>query len=57
MLAKQISPSQAKAAAAVATQSLRALSLSVAKQIAELKERLDARDAEVRGPGRRSGIR
>jgi hypothetical protein len=57
MLARQITPAQAKAAATVASQSLKALSLSVQAQIKELKERLDARDGEARGPGRRTGIR
>lgn len=53
LFAKQISPSQAKASATVATQSLKALSLSVQKQIKELKDAFDAREAEAKGAGRR----
>ena len=52
-----VTPAAAKAVASVAGQSLRAFSLSVAKEIAALKERLDARDAEARGAGKRTGIR
>jgi hypothetical protein len=56
MLARQITPAQSKAAAAVAAQSLKAIGLSVSKQIRELKEQFDAREREGRGAGRRKGI-
>jgi hypothetical protein len=55
VLANRCTPAQAKAIASVAGTSLRALSLSVADQIAALKEQYARLEAEQRGPGRRRG--
>ena len=51
-----VTPAAAKAVASVAGQSLRALSLSVAKRIAELEAKFKAHETEGRA-GKRTGIR